>query len=136
MLRNARHLILAALCGILFVLCLAWIGLEGFSWQLAFSAVLLLLMEGISLRRYRTDTTQEQLAAAGDERDHLVAMKSCQTALRLANDLLFAAGALCLFLHIFFGGEAFFLVGGTLWSVMILLFVLVLAANQYHEKRE
>ena len=36
MLRNARHLILAALCGILFVLCLAWIGLEGFSWQLAF----------------------------------------------------------------------------------------------------
>ena len=136
MLCNARHLILAVLCGVLFVLCLVRIGLEGFSWQLAFSAVLLLLMEGISLRRYRTDAAQEQLAAAGDERDHLVAMKSCQTALRLANDLLFAAGALCLFLHIFFGGEAFFLVGVTLWSVMILLFVLVLAANQYHEKRE
>ena len=63
-------------------------------------------------------------------------MKSCQTALLLANDLLFSAGVLCLFLHIFFGGEAFFLVGVTLWSVMILLFVLVLAANQYHEKRE
>ena len=70
-----------------------------------------------------------------DERDRLVAMRSCQITLQVMNGLLFGGAMTALLCYAITRRALFQTVGITLCAVILTLFFVTMAANRYFERR-
>lgn len=101
-----------------------------FSSILASVWFLTLLHQGL-----HTKSWAEEVAAAADERDVYLAMKSCQAVLRVFNLLLYAGCILAVFVYAVGKRPEALAVAVTLCGAAVALFVLGLVASRYYEKR-
>ena len=78
---------------------------------------------------------QQELLRWTDERDRLVAMRSCQITLQVMNGLLFGGAMTALLCYAITRRALFQTVGITLCAVILTLFFVTMAANRYFERR-
>lgn len=133
---NKRSLALAALSLVLLAASLAAYFLQGRETRFLLSAGLALVWGLVQLyEAFHTKGAAELAAALADERDHYLAAKSSQCALRIFSYLLLAA---CFALLISYGlWKRPELLGAlaALYAAAVVLFVLLLCVNIYYEKR-
>ena len=77
----------------------------------------------------------QELLRWTDERDRLVAMRSCQITLQVMNGLLFGGAMTALLCYAITRRALFQTVGITLCAVILTLFFVTMAANRYFERR-
>ena len=122
-------------------------------WVLAAGVVLLSLVQGASLRHligaailaalgavefwfaFAQSSLEEEIQGKADERALFIAAKSGHTALRILNGLLFAGAMLALLGYGFTKDGLWMAVALTLCGVVIAMFIVLLAANCYYEKK-
>ena len=123
--KNIRHLMLGIICLVLAVICLAVGAAGGSAPKYLISAVLLLALGAVNFHGALKGGAEQELLRWTDERDRLVAMRSCQITLQVMNGLLFGGARRALFQT----------VGITLCAVILTLFFVTMAANRYFERR-
>ena len=124
--KSKKHAALAMLCLGLAGLCLA---LQAAGPRYLLSALLLLALAAVNgLRALARPGMLEEAARYADERDRLLALQASRTALRLLNGLLTAGCFAALVLYGALRRPELLAVGLTLCAVLVLLFVLLLAA--------
>lgn len=87
--KNIRHLMLGIICLVLAVICLAVGAAGGSAPKYLISAVLLLALGAVNFHGALKGGAEQELLRWTDERDRLVAMRSCQITLQVMNGLLF-----------------------------------------------
>ena len=87
--KNIRHLMLGIICLVLAVICLAVGAAGGSAPKYLISAVLLLALGAVNFHGALKGGAEQELLRWPDERDRLVAMRSCQITLQVMNGLLF-----------------------------------------------
>ena len=81
------------------------------------------------------EMAEQELLRWTDERDRLVAMRSCQITLQVMNGLLFGGAMTALLCYAITRRALFQTVGITLCAVILTLFFVTMAANRYFERR-
>ena len=127
--KNIRHLMLGIICLVLAVICLAVGAAGGSAPKYLISAVLLLALGALK------GGAEQELLRWTDERDRLVAMRSCQITLQVMNGLLFGGAMTALLCYAITRRALFQTVGITLCAVILTLFFVTMAANRYFERR-
>ena len=127
--KNIRHLMLGIICLVLAVICLAVGAAGGSAPKYLISAVLLLALGAVNFHGAL------KLLRWTDERDRLVAMRSCQITLQVMNGLLFGGAMTALLCYAITRRALFQTVGITLCAVILTLFFVTMAANRYFERR-
>ena len=131
--KSKKHAALAVLCLGLAGLCLA---LQAAGPRYLLSALLLLALAAVNgLRALARPGMLEEAARYADERDRFLVLQASRTALRLLNGLLTAGCFAALVLYGALRRPELLAVGLTLCAVLVLLFVLLLAAECWHERR-
>lgn len=135
-LTNKRSLALAALSLVLLAASLAAYFLQGREIRFLLSAGLALVWGLVQLyEAFHTKGAAELAAALADERDHYLAAKSSQRALRIFNCLLLAACFALLFSYGLWKRPELLGALAALCAAAVVLFVLLLGVNIYYEKR-
>lgn len=135
-LTNKRSLALAVLSLVLLAASLAAYFLQGREIRFLLSAGLALVWGLIQLYdAFHTKGAAELTAALADERDHYLAAKSSQCALRIFNCLLLAACFAVLFSYGLWKRPELLGALAALCAAAVVLFVLLLGVNIYYEKR-
>ena len=129
--KNIRHLMLGIICLVLAVICLAVGAAGGSAPKYLISAVLLLALGAVNFQ----GGAEQELLRWTDERDRLVAMRSCQITLQVMNGLLFGGAMTALLCYAITRRALFQTVGITLCAVILTLFFVTMAANRYFERR-
>ena len=124
-----------------------------FCWALAAGVVLLALIQGPSLRHavgavvvaalgalefrfaFSRKSVEEEIGVKVDERALFIATQSGHTTLRIVNGLLFAGAMLALLGYGFTKDALWMAAALTLCAVVLLMFVILLAANRHYEKK-
>ena len=124
-----------------------------FCWALAVGVVLLTLLQGLSPRHltgaailaalgavefwfaFSRKSIEEEMGAKVDERALFIATQSGHATLRVLSGLLFAGAVLALVGYGFTKDALWMAVALTLCAVVILMFVILLAADRYYEKK-
>ena len=124
-----------------------------FCWALAAGVVLLSLVQGASLRHligaailaalgavefwfaFSRKSIEEEIGGKVDERALFIATQSGHTTLRVLNGLLFAGAMLALLGYGFTKDALWMAVALTLCGVVVAMFLVLLAANCYYEKK-
>ena len=122
-------------------------------WVLAAGVVLLSLVQGASLRHligaallaalgavefwfaFSRKSIEEEIGGKVDERALFIATQSGHTTLRVLNGLLFAGAMLALLGYGFTKDALWMAVALTLCGVVVAMFLVLLAANCYYEKK-
>ena len=128
--KNIRHLMLGIICLVLAVICLAVGAAGGSAPKYLISAVLMLALGAVNFHG-----AEQELLRWTDERDRLVAMRSCQITLQVMNGLLFGGAMTALLCYAITRRALFQTVGITLCAVILTLFFVTMAANRYFERR-
>ncbi len=135
-LTNKRSLALAALSLVLLAASLAAYFLQGREIRFLLSAGLALVWGLVQLyEAFHTKGAAELAAALADERDHYLAAKSSQRALRIFSCLLLAACFALLFSYGLWKRPELLGALAALCAAAVVLFVLLLGVNIYYEKR-
>lgn len=133
---NKRSLALAALSLVLLAASLAAYFLQGREIRFLLSAGLALVWGLVQLyEAFHTKGAAELAAALADERDHYLAAKSSQCALRIFSYLLLAACFALLFSYGLWKRPELLGALAALCAAAAVLFVLLLCVNIYYEKR-
>lgn len=133
---NKRSLALAALSLVLLAASLAAYFLQGREIRFLLSAGLALVWGLVQLyEAFHTKGAAELAAALADERDHYLAAKSSQRALRIFSCLLLAACFAVLFSYGLWKRPELLGALAALCAAAVVLFVLLLGVNIYYEKR-
>ena len=133
---NKRSLALAALSLVLLAASLAAYFLQGRETRFLLSAGLALVWGLVQLyEAFHTKGAAELAAALADERDHYLAAKSSQCALRIFSCLLLAACFALLFSYGLWKRPELLGALAALCAAAVALFVLLLCVNIYYEKR-
>ena len=133
---NKRSLALAALSLVLLAASLAAYFLQGREIRFLLSAGLALVWGLVQLyEAFHTKGAAELAAALADERDHYLAAKSSQRALRIFSCLLLAACFALLFSYGLWKRPELLGALAALCAAAAVLFVLLLGVNIYYEKR-
>ena len=133
---NKRSLALAALSLVLLAASLAAYFLQGRETRFLLSAGLALVWGLVQLyEAFHTKGAAELAAALADERDHYLAAKSSQRALRIFSCLLLAACFALLFSYGLWKRPELLGALAALCAAAVVLFVLLLGVNIYYEKR-
>lgn len=133
---NKRSLALAALSLVLLAASLAAYFLQGREIRFLLSAGLALVWGLVQLyEAFHTKGAAELAAALADERDHYLAAKSSQRALRIFSSLLLAACFALLFSYGLWKRPELLGALAALCAAAVVLFVLLLGVNIYYEKR-
>ena len=127
--KNIRHLMLGIICLVLAVICLAVGAAGGSAPKYLISAVL------VNFHGALKGGAEQELLRWTDERDRLVAMRSCQITLQVMNGLLFGGAMTALLCYAITRRALFQTVGITLCAVILTLFFVTMAANRYFERR-
>ena len=124
-----------------------------FCWALAAGAVLLSLVQGVSLRHligaailaalgavefwfaFSKNSMDAEMGVKVDERALFIATQSGHTTLRVLNGLLFAGAMLALLGYGFTKDALWMAVALTLCGVVVAMFLVLLATNCYYEKK-
>ena len=134
-----RSLLLAAeamiICLVLAVICLAVGAAGGSAPKYLISVVLLLALGAVNFHGALKGGAEQELLRWTDERDRLVAMRSCQITLQVMNGLLFGGAMTALLCYAITRRALFQTVGITLCAVILTLFFVTMAANRYFERR-
>ena len=134
-----RSLLLAAeatiICLVLAVICLAVGAAGGSAPKYLISAVLLLALGAVNFHGALKGGAEQELLRWTDERDRLVAMRSCQITLQEMSGLLFGGAMTALRCYASTRRALFQTVGITLCAVILTLFFVTMAANRYFERR-
>ena len=134
-----RSLLLAAeatiICLVLAVICLAVGAAGGSAPKYLISAVLLLALGAVNFHGALKGGAEQELLRWTDERDRLVAMRSCQITLQVMNGLLFGGAMTALLCYAITRRALFQTVGITLCAVILTLFFVTMAANRYFVRR-
>ena len=122
-------------------------------WALAAGVVVLSLVRGASLRHligaailaalgavefwfaFSRKSIEEEIGGKVDERALFIATQSGHTTLRVLNGLLFAGAMLALLGYGFTKDALWMAVALTLCGVVVAMFLVLLAANCYYEKK-
>ena len=131
--KNIRHLMLGIICLVLAVICLAVEILSPPKYLI--SAVLLLALGAVNFHGALKGGAEQELLRWTDERDRLVAMRSCQITLQVMKGLLFGGAMTALLCYAITRRALFQTVGITLCAVILTLFFVTMAANRYFERR-
>ena len=135
-LTNKRSLALAVLSLVLLAASLAAYFLQGREIRFLLSAGLALVWGLVQLyEAFHTKGAAELAAALADERDHYLAAKSSQRALRIFSCLLLAACFALLFSYGLWKRPELLGALAALCAAAVVLFVLLLGVNIYYEKR-
>lgn len=135
-LTNKRSLALAVLSLVLLAASLAAYFLQGREIRFLLSAGLALVWGLVQLyEAFHTKGAAELAAALADERDHYLAAKSSQRALRIFSCLLLAACFAVLFSYGLWKRPELLGALAALCAAAVVLFVLLLGVNIYYEKR-
>ena len=135
-LTNKRSLALAVLSLVLLAASLAVYFLQGREIRFLLSAGLALVWGLVQLyEAFHTKGAAELAAALADERDHYLAAKSSQRALRIFSCLLLAACFAVLFSYGLWKRPELLGALAALCAAAVVLFVLLLGVNIYYEKR-
>ena len=133
---NKRSLALAGLSLVLLAASLAAYFLQGREIRFLLSAGLALVWGLVQLyEAFHTKGAAELAAALADERDHYLAAKSSQRALRIFSCLLLAACFALLFSYGVWKRPELLGALAALCAAAVVLFVLLLGVNIYYEKR-
>ena len=133
---NKRSLALAALSLVLLAASLAAYFLQGRETRFLLSAGLALVWGLVQLyEAFHTKGAAELAAALADERDHYLAAKSSQCALRIFSYLLLAACFALLFSYGLWKRPELLGALAALCAAAAVLFVLLLCVSIYYEKR-
>ena len=133
---NKRSLALAALSLVLLAASLAAYFLQGRETRFLLSAGLALVWGLVQLyEAFHTKGAAELAAALADERDHYLAAKSSQCALRIFSYLLLAACFALLFSYGLWKRPELLGALAALCAAAVVLFVLLLCVSIYYEKR-
>lgn len=127
--KNIRHLMLGIICLVLAVICLAVGAAGGSAPKYLISAVLLLALGAVNFHGALKGGAEQELLRWTDERDRLVAMRSCQITLQVMNGLLFGGAMTALLCYAITRRALFQTVGITLCAVILTLFFVTMAAN-------
>ena len=125
--KNIRHLMLGIICLVLAVICLA-VGAAG-------GSAPKYLIRAATIPIALDEMAEQELLRWTDERDRLVAMRSCQITLQVMNGLLFGGAMTALLCYAITRRALFQTVGITLCAVILTLFFVTMAANRYFERR-
>ena len=124
-----------------------------FCWALAVGVVLLTLLQGPSPRHltgtvilaalgavefwfaFSRKSNEEEIGGKVDERALFIATQSGHTTLRVLNGLLFAGAMLALLGYGFTKDALWMAVALTLCGVVVAMFLVLLVANCYYEKK-
>ena len=124
-----------------------------FCWALAVGVVLLTLLQGPSLRHavgavvvaalgalefrfaFSRKSVEEEIGVKVDERALFIATQSGHATLRVLSGLLFAGAMLALLGYGFTKDALWMAVALTLCGVVVAMFLVLLAANCYYEKK-
>ena len=117
------------------VICLAVGAAGGSAPKYLISAVLLLALGAVNFHGALKGGAEQELLRWTDERDRLVAMRSCQITLQVMNGLLFGGAMTALLCYAITRRALFQTVGITLCAVILTLFFVTMAANRYFERR-
>ena len=128
--KNIRHLMLGIICLVLAVICLAVGAAGGSAPKYLISAVLLLALGAVNFHGALKGGAEQELLRWTDERDRLVAMRSCQITLQVMNGLLFGGAMTALLCYAITRRALFQTVGITLCAVILTLFFVTMAANR------
>ena len=120
---------------VLAVICLAVGAAGGSAPKYLISAVLLLALGAVNFHGALKGGAEQELLRWTDERDRLVAMRSCQITLQVMNGLLFGGAMTALLCYAITRRALFQTVGITLCAVILTLFFVTMAANRYFERR-
>ena len=135
-LTNKCSLALAVLSLVLLAASLAAYFLQGREIRFLLSAGLALVWGLVQLyEAFHTKGAAELAAALADERDHYLAAKSSQRALRIFSCLLLAACFALLFSYGLWKRPELLGALAALCAAAVVLFVLLLGVNIYYEKR-
>ena len=108
-------------------------------WVLAAGVVLLSLVQGVSVRHLIgaviLAALEEELGAKVDERALFIATRSGHLTVRILNGLLVAGAMLALLGYGVTRDALWMAVALTLCAVVVALFLILLAANCYYEKK-
>ena len=126
---------LGIICLVLAVICLAVGAAGGSAPKYLISAVLLLALGAVNFHGALKGGAEQELLRWTDERDRLVAMRSCQITLQVMNGLLFGGAMTALLCYAITRRALFQTVGITLCAVILTLFFVTMAANRYFERR-
>ena len=133
---NKRSLALAGLSLVLLAASLAAYFLQGREIRFLLSAGLALVWGLVQLyEAFHTKGAAELAAALADERDHYLAAKSSQRALRIFSCLLLAACFALLFSYGLWKRPELLGALAALCAAAVVLFVLLLCVSIYYEKR-
>lgn len=133
---NKRSLALAGLSLVLLAASLAAYFLQGREIRFLLSAGLALVWGLVQLyEAFHTKGAAELAAALADERDHYLAAKSSQRALRIFSCLLLAACFAMLFSYGLWKRPELLGALAALCAAAVVLFVVLLGVNIYYEKR-
>ena len=133
--KNIRHLMLGITCLVLAVICLAVGAAGGSAPKYLISVVLLLALGAVNFHGALKGGAEQELLRWTDERERLVAMRSCQITLQVMNGLLFGGAMTALLCYAITRRALFQTVGITLCAVILTLFFVTMAANRYFERR-
>lgn len=81
------------------------------------------------------DSIQEELQGATDERARFIATQSGHKAVQIMNSILFAGSVLAFLAYGLTRQVCWMTVGTTLCAVVVVMFIVFLAANCYYEKK-
>ena len=125
-------LLCLVLCGGILLLALT----QGPSLRYLIGAVLLAAMAGVNMRFACSEKDLEtEIAGKADERALFIAVQSGHMTLRILNGLLMAGALLALLAYGFTKAFSWMVVALTLFGVVLVLFVVLLAANCYCERK-
>ena len=111
-------------------------GVQSAGFRYLLTALLLLALAAVNgLRALARPGMLEVAARYADERDRFLVLQASRTALGLLNGLLTAGCFAALVLYGALRRPELLAVGLTLCAVLVLLFILVLAAECWHERR-
>lgn len=133
--KNIRHLLLGIICLVLAVSVSRWGQAADLRPNISSAPVLLLASGRCELHGALKGGAEQELLRWTDERDRLVAMRSCQITLQVMNGLLFGGAMTALLCYAITRRALFQTVGITLCAVILTLFFVTMAANRYFERR-
>lgn len=134
--RHARHFFTGLLCAVLATGVLLLSLVQTPSPRHLVGAALLAAMGALEFWfAFSPNSLEEEIRGAVDERALFIAAQSGHAAARILNGLLFAGAMLSLLGYGFTKAAVWMAVALTLVAVLVVLFVVLLAANLYYEKK-
>ena len=137
--KNKRQFFTGTLAMVLAALCLMLVAVditEGQDGKFVVSGAVFLILSASSFYwAFREKGLAEEIQGNVDERDRMVAMKSCQTMVQIMECILLGGCAICLVLYGATKLIGLLIVAITLCMVLVTMFTAILLVNGYYEKR-